>query len=272
MATCHSGYSPLWGAANDYKKDSCSLWPHAIPAIAQLVEHVSVGLCRNQMVPGSIPGGRIALLSHPPATSTGSDWTVLFVSLVSCLSAPLSAEGSGGQYFGKCGAGWFRRFLYTNLVELFLSKKRSKSSRPLWHAANDYKKNSCSLWPHAIPAIAQLVEHLTVDCAEIRWSLARFWVAGLLCFLILLPPPQAAIELCCLSALYLACPSRCLQRAREGSTLENVGRDDLGGFCTPILLSCSCQKNALNHPAPCEVQQMITRRIVVACGHMPFRL
>ena len=31
---------------------------------------------------------------------------------------------------------------------------------------------SSHLYPHVIPAIAQLVEHLTVDCAEIRWSLA----------------------------------------------------------------------------------------------------
>ena len=29
------------------------------PAIAQLVEHLTVDCCRNQMVPGSIPGGRI---------------------------------------------------------------------------------------------------------------------------------------------------------------------------------------------------------------------
>ena len=28
------------------------------------------------------------------------------------------------------------------------------------------------------PAIAQLVEHLTVDPADIRWSLVRFRVAG----------------------------------------------------------------------------------------------
>ena len=31
------------------------------PAIAQLVEHLTVDACRNQMVPGSIPGGRMAL-------------------------------------------------------------------------------------------------------------------------------------------------------------------------------------------------------------------
>ena len=29
------------------------------PAIAQLVEHLTVDSCSNQMVPGSIPGGRI---------------------------------------------------------------------------------------------------------------------------------------------------------------------------------------------------------------------
>ena len=29
------------------------------PAIAQLVEHLTVDCCSNQMVPGSIPGGRI---------------------------------------------------------------------------------------------------------------------------------------------------------------------------------------------------------------------
>ena len=32
-----------------------------IPAIAQLAEHLTVDLCSNQMVPGSIPGGRIAV-------------------------------------------------------------------------------------------------------------------------------------------------------------------------------------------------------------------
>ena len=35
------------------------------PGIAQLVEHLTVELCSYQMVPGSIPGGRIlAELSH----------------------------------------------------------------------------------------------------------------------------------------------------------------------------------------------------------------
>ena len=33
------------------------------PAIAQLVEHLTVDHCSNQMVPGSIPGGRISSLA-----------------------------------------------------------------------------------------------------------------------------------------------------------------------------------------------------------------
>ena len=33
----------------------------SMPAIAQLVEHLTVDSCSNQMVPGSIPGGRIFL-------------------------------------------------------------------------------------------------------------------------------------------------------------------------------------------------------------------
>ena len=39
------------------------------PAIAQLVEHLTVECCSNQMVPGSIPGGRILLLCHAKLTS-----------------------------------------------------------------------------------------------------------------------------------------------------------------------------------------------------------
>ena len=34
----------------------------AIPAIAQLVEHQSVDICSNQMVPDLIPGGRMCVL------------------------------------------------------------------------------------------------------------------------------------------------------------------------------------------------------------------
>ena len=40
-------------------------WQSNKPAIAQLVEHLTVETCSNQMVPGSIPGGRTCpLLYH----------------------------------------------------------------------------------------------------------------------------------------------------------------------------------------------------------------
>ena len=38
-----------------------------IPAIAQLVEHLTVDFSSDQMVPGSIPGGRIFFASQPHA-------------------------------------------------------------------------------------------------------------------------------------------------------------------------------------------------------------
>ena len=39
------------------------------PAIAQLVEHLTVECCSNQMVPGSIPGGRIFVSKRAPLKS-----------------------------------------------------------------------------------------------------------------------------------------------------------------------------------------------------------
>ena len=46
--------------------------PKSKPAIAQLVEHLTVEPCSNQMVPGSIPGGRIsrANAQRPPRGGT----------------------------------------------------------------------------------------------------------------------------------------------------------------------------------------------------------
>ena len=41
----------------------------APPAIAQLVEHLTVECCSNQMVPGSIPGGRIFVSKRAPLKS-----------------------------------------------------------------------------------------------------------------------------------------------------------------------------------------------------------
>ena len=40
-----------------------------MPAIAQLVEHLTVECCSNQMVPGSIPGGRIFVSKRAPLKS-----------------------------------------------------------------------------------------------------------------------------------------------------------------------------------------------------------
>ena len=97
-------------------------------------------------------------------------------------------------------------------------------------------ETSCSLHPHVIPAIAQLVEHLTVDCAEIRWSLARFRVAGL--FYSHPPTPFkgnvsvcGAVGPCILPVCTLVC-----RAPREGSTLENAGRDDLERFFNKNIL------------------------------------
>jgi hypothetical protein len=42
-------------------------WIGSKPAIAQLVEHLTVDRCSNQMVPGSIPGGRMCVPPGPGA-------------------------------------------------------------------------------------------------------------------------------------------------------------------------------------------------------------
>ena len=41
------------------------------PDIAQLVEHLTVDIRSDQMVPGSIPGGRIALLTVEEQSKSG---------------------------------------------------------------------------------------------------------------------------------------------------------------------------------------------------------
>jgi hypothetical protein len=59
----HSAVNVLWEfpfAVHLGPKVSSIIWVLADrPAIAQLVEHLTVECCSNQMVPGSIPGGRI---------------------------------------------------------------------------------------------------------------------------------------------------------------------------------------------------------------------
>ena len=45
--------------------------------------------------------------------------------------------------------------------------------------ANRFPRQAACSMVGIKPAIAQLAEHLTVELGEIRWSLVRFWVAGL---------------------------------------------------------------------------------------------
>ena len=56
------------------------------PVIAQLVEHLTVDFCGNQMVPGSIPGGRICFCL--PAL-TAASLRCLSCQPPRCLSRPL---------------------------------------------------------------------------------------------------------------------------------------------------------------------------------------
>ena len=61
---------------------------HAVkPAIAQLVEHLTVDSCSNQMVPGSIPGGRIFQLS---ADAASQDTQMAHLTMQSTTSEVLS--------------------------------------------------------------------------------------------------------------------------------------------------------------------------------------
>ena len=67
------------------------------PAIAQLAEHLTVELCSYQMVPGSIPGGRISSpLTHPTHTHTMQGglmpWRVSSCGSSSRIAAPEPAD------------------------------------------------------------------------------------------------------------------------------------------------------------------------------------
>ena len=138
------------------------------------------------MVPGSIPGGRIALLSsswhlHRQRFNCAVCEPQYLACPYRCLQRAL--EGSTLENAGRDDLGGFSTPI---LLNCSCSKKRSKSSRPpfsqCWTPVQQkIAKRLDVAWAQAIPAIAQLVEHLTVDCAEIRWSLARFRAAGLLC-------------------------------------------------------------------------------------------
>ena len=51
--SCHFQVGLAFGSGVGWSKNHI-----CIPAIAQLAEHLTVDICSNQMVPGSIPGGR----------------------------------------------------------------------------------------------------------------------------------------------------------------------------------------------------------------------
>ena len=60
----------------------------AQPAIAQLVEHLTVERCRNQMVPGSIPGGRIFDMQHLHRTLQSATTEIQLAILYGLLGTP----------------------------------------------------------------------------------------------------------------------------------------------------------------------------------------
>ena len=69
---------------------------HLRPAIAQLVEHLTVVCSSNQMVPGSIPGGRSFLFKWAQITFTDMLHATCHLEHVSMLCL----------FIGYCGAPW----------------------------------------------------------------------------------------------------------------------------------------------------------------------
>ena len=81
------------------------------PAIAQLVEHLTVETCSNQMVPGSIPGGRICSPSIEGFAPAGAR---LMSFGVASSSPPLSLPSSPSLFappsflfWGLLGVCWW---------------------------------------------------------------------------------------------------------------------------------------------------------------------
>ena len=128
------------------------------------------------MSPGPILGGRTVL---PPLQSMSS----------------VQLARRGGRATGNCWGGMSWAQFYTSLC-WWSCQKSFKSSRHQclnveFPTEAEYWSDPCRLPSSHSGYIAQLVEHLTVDCAGIRWSLAQFRVAGFFCHTsCLLPPPQ----------------------------------------------------------------------------------
>ena len=96
------------------------------------------------------------------------------------------------------------------------------------------------------PAIAQLVEHLTVDSADIRWSLVRFRVAGFIAPLLIV-----------LTSVPLYLPhSTSHQTGWCLWTKDTSGRDSF------INGSCECFDDNANHGYPTSVGAAVSQEIV----------
>ena len=134
-----------------------------------------------------------------------------------CLQG--ARRGSTLENAGRDDLGGFSVFLHQSCCDI-LVKKSSTSSRP-------HFLNVGLVWP--------LLSKRVPCCMLHALSLEKDFSSSYHLH-------RQPFQLCCLSALYFACPYHCLQRAREGSTLQNAGRDDLGGFSTPVLLRCFCSK------------------------------
>ena len=192
---------------------------------------------------------------RPPAPSTDSVSAVLFVGLVSCLSVPLSAQGPGGQYtLENAGRDDLGGFSTPILPRCFWSKKSSKSSRPRF-------LNVGLVWPllGCVPCLLpgwasqpENQQHVLVCLTLWEQWLRGTWCSGITspshaegrpwaqspvcpctacCMFagrkkisfVLLPPPQTAFQLCCLSAFILLVRTAVCTGPWRKYTLENGG-------------------------------------------------
>ena len=179
--------------------------------------------------------------SRPPATSTDSVSAVLFVGLVSWLSIPLSARGSVFVQKNSLNHPASIFPLLRTCVPDFLAERVSQKLRGMfscgWHHESSGSGAHGVVVSHplrmqkALGSIPSVSMHSMLHAPWLEKDVSR--------------PPATSTD--SVSAVLFVGLVSCLSiplsaRAREGSTLQNAGRDDLGGFSTPILLSCFCSK------------------------------
>ena len=123
--------------------------------------------------------------------------------------------GSFATFVPICGVGCCDWNVLSYLNLLGFAWHRSGLRRLAWAWQESCAVTRCFVWADAAigcvcrwlaicahrkittPAIAQLVEHLTVDAADIRWSLVRFRVAGFGCQVF-----QLTSGSCCIACAY----------------------------------------------------------------------